>query len=60
MLAWKWLFLRLCGHLTNARDRDGAKRSRGALIYPLVSFSSIKTASRDTDWQHFGNKNMSG
>lgn len=32
MLARKWLFLRACGHLLNARDRGNAKHLRGALI----------------------------
>ncbi|MGN0466875.1 MAG: hypothetical protein ACI4F9_11100 [Lachnospiraceae bacterium] len=32
MLACKWLFLRVCGHLANARDRGNAKHFRGALI----------------------------
>ena len=28
MLACKWLFLRVCGHLANARDRGNAKHFR--------------------------------
>ena len=32
MLARKWLFLRDCGHLTNARDLLNAQPLRGALI----------------------------
>lgn len=35
MLACRWLFLRVCGHLANARDRDGAKRNRGTLSEAL-------------------------
>ncbi len=32
VLTCKWLFLRDCGHLTNARDLVNAKHLRGALI----------------------------